>query len=54
MNELLFKHDNDNFGIETYKTYLTIRLKDSKTQISYDSIKTIVNLIKSLNQNQIG
>ncbi len=52
MNELLFKHDNDNFGIEIYKTYLTIRLKASKTQISYDALKNIVNLIKSLNQNK--
>ena len=52
MNELLFKHDNDTFGIEIYKTYLTIRLKYSKTQISYDAIKNIVNQLKNLNQKQ--
>ena len=50
MDELLFKYDNNNFGIEINKTYLTIRLKDSTTQIPYEAIKMIVNLLKSLNK----
>ena len=54
MDELLFKYDNNSFGIEINKTYLTIRLKDSTTQISYEAIKMIVNLLKSLNQKQMG
>ena len=54
MSEYLFKYDNDTFGIEIYNRYVNLRWKKQKSQISYEAIKRVVNLIKSLNKKQIG
>ena len=54
MSECLFKYDNDTFGIEIYNRYVNLRWKKQKSQISYEAIKRVVDLIKSLNKKQIG
>ena len=54
MSECLFKYDNDTFGIEIFNRYVNLRWKKQKSQISYEAIKRVVDLIKSLNKKQIG
>ena len=50
----MFSLDSEKFGIQINEQYIIVRWKDTTTEISIKTIKSVVKNMRSLSQQRIG